>query len=173
MDIPAANCVIRFDPITTPVSLVQSRGRARQKDSSFIVLSEAENRSVNSLEKAELAQHAAIAAVNTGNVDTLELLKKREQAQVSRRLSARPILLEFRKGTSKNNALSALKSYAQKVSGEVIESVGKKSSGYSSCLRLMQFGTDELSSTGEGPNKKAAIRKAADNLMVEICKVAL
>ena len=38
MDVPAANCVVRFDEVQTPVSLVQSRGRARQQDSSFIAL---------------------------------------------------------------------------------------------------------------------------------------
>jgi endoribonuclease Dicer len=38
MDVPAANCVIRFDAVQTPVSLVQSRGRARHESSSFIVL---------------------------------------------------------------------------------------------------------------------------------------
>jgi ERCC4-related helicase len=38
MDVPAANCVVRFDEAQTAVSLVQSRGRARQVDSSFIVM---------------------------------------------------------------------------------------------------------------------------------------
>jgi endoribonuclease Dicer len=38
MDVPAANCVVRFDEVQTAVSLVQSRGRARQVDSSFIVM---------------------------------------------------------------------------------------------------------------------------------------
>ena len=38
MDIPAANAVVHFDPVQTPVSLVQSRGRARQQDSSFVVM---------------------------------------------------------------------------------------------------------------------------------------
>jgi ERCC4-related helicase len=38
MDVPAANCVIRFDEVQTPVSLVQSRGRARQANSSFVLM---------------------------------------------------------------------------------------------------------------------------------------
>ena len=38
MDVPAANCVVRFDEVQTPVSLVQSRGRARQAHSSFVLL---------------------------------------------------------------------------------------------------------------------------------------
>ena len=38
MDVPAANVVVRFDAVQTPVSLVQSKGRARQADSAFVVL---------------------------------------------------------------------------------------------------------------------------------------
>ena len=38
MDVPAANCVVRFDEVQTAVSLVQSQGRARQEDSSFLLL---------------------------------------------------------------------------------------------------------------------------------------
>lgn len=37
MDISAANSVIRFDAVQTPVSLVQSRGRARQANSAFLL----------------------------------------------------------------------------------------------------------------------------------------
>ncbi len=70
MDIPEANCVIRFDAITTPVSLVQSRSRARQADSAFVVLAEVKGRSVETLETPELAQHTAITAVNNTVVDT-------------------------------------------------------------------------------------------------------
>jgi ERCC4-related helicase len=139
MDVPAANCVIRFDPITTPVSLVQSRGRARQADSSFVVLSEVEGRSVLSLEQAEQAQQEAISAVNTGSVDTAELLKKRLQAQVSRRMAAKPLLVAFRQGINKQPPLATLKAYAQKTAGEVIESVSKKRSGFSSHLFLSLY----------------------------------
>ena len=60
MDIPAANCVIRFDAVKTPVSLVQSRGRARQADSSFFILTESRNKPVHLLQQAEFAQQQAI-----------------------------------------------------------------------------------------------------------------
>lgn len=38
MDISAANCVVRFDEVQTPVSFVQSRGRGRQANSSFLLM---------------------------------------------------------------------------------------------------------------------------------------
>jgi len=52
MDVPAANCVIRFDEVLNAVSHVQGRGRARQSDSSFVVLRERPDRPVAELEDA-------------------------------------------------------------------------------------------------------------------------
>jgi len=56
MDVPAANCVLRFDPMLNSVSLVQGRGRARHANSSFIVLSERPDRPTNRLVEAEHQQ---------------------------------------------------------------------------------------------------------------------
>ncbi|CAN0472862.1 unnamed protein product, partial [Hapterophycus canaliculatus] len=53
MDIPAANCVIRYDPLEHVVSMVQGRGRAREKESSFVVLHERPDRTVADLEAVE------------------------------------------------------------------------------------------------------------------------
>eukprot|EP00727_Mastigamoeba_balamuthi_P012343 m51a1_g7731 putative probable atp-dependent rna helicase dhx58 (539) ;mRNA; r:162088-164044 len=53
MDVPAANCVVRFDPMVNAVSLVQGRGRARQADSSFVVLSERADRDTSKLASIE------------------------------------------------------------------------------------------------------------------------
>ena len=56
MDVPAANCVIRFDPMINSVSLVQGRGRARQPDSSFVVLCERQDRPTSTLAAVEAQQ---------------------------------------------------------------------------------------------------------------------
>ena len=56
MDVPAANCVIRFDPMINAVSFVQGRGRARQADSSFVVLSERQDRPTSTLAAVEAQQ---------------------------------------------------------------------------------------------------------------------
>lgn len=44
MDISETNCVIRFDPIQTPVSYIQGKGRARAEDSSIIHVQEYEKK---------------------------------------------------------------------------------------------------------------------------------
>jgi superfamily II DNA or RNA helicase len=61
MDIPQANCVIRFDCIENLVSMVQSRGRARQQHSSFVVLSERPECKIADLVAAESTQKSMIA----------------------------------------------------------------------------------------------------------------
>ncbi|CAM9357857.1 unnamed protein product, partial [Scytosiphon promiscuus] len=53
MDIPAANCVIRYDAVDHVVSMVQGRGRARDKESSYVVLYERPNRTAADLEAVE------------------------------------------------------------------------------------------------------------------------
>lgn len=49
MDTSAANCVIRFDPVLTGVSMVQGRGRARHAQSAHIVTAQHPNRNVEVL----------------------------------------------------------------------------------------------------------------------------
>lgn len=56
MDIPAANCTVRFDAMEHVVSLVQGRGRARQAGSCFVVLRERSDRTTSDLEAAEKQQ---------------------------------------------------------------------------------------------------------------------
>eukprot|EP00923_Selenidium_pygospionis_P049744 GHVN01085701.1.p1 GENE.GHVN01085701.1~~GHVN01085701.1.p1 ORF type:complete len:701 (-),score=185.94 GHVN01085701.1:406-2508(-) len=57
VDVPAANCVIRFDAMLTSVSLTQGRGRAREPKSDFVVMDERPDRSVARLMRAEQRQH--------------------------------------------------------------------------------------------------------------------
>jgi superfamily II DNA/RNA helicase len=69
MDVQAANCVIRFDPVHTPVSNVQGRGRARDADSTYTLMREAPGKAVAQLNAAEAAQlHALTAATASGAV---------------------------------------------------------------------------------------------------------
>jgi len=82
MDIAATNVVIRFDPILNPVSLAQSRGRARQESSDFVVLAQRPDRTVRDFEAVarrqadELASGASMmdvsaqsVSVNSGGID--------------------------------------------------------------------------------------------------------
>ncbi|CAM9616267.1 unnamed protein product [Ectocarpus fasciculatus] len=56
IDIPAANCVVRYDPMDHAVSMVQGRGRARGENSSFVVLGERPDRTTADLEAVEQRQ---------------------------------------------------------------------------------------------------------------------
>eukprot|EP00042_Codosiga_hollandica_P033114 m.217518 g.217518 ORF g.217518 m.217518 type:complete len:370 (-) comp54109_c0_seq2:88-1197(-) len=72
MDIPAANCVIRFDPVMHSVSLIQGRGRARQEDSSHVVLAQRFDRTVDRLTQNEKSQ---AKMVETFDFDRMGLVK--------------------------------------------------------------------------------------------------
>ncbi|KAJ1565172.1 Interferon-induced helicase C domain-containing protein 1, partial [Nowakowskiella sp. JEL0078] len=114
MDVPAANCVICFDNIQTPVALVQRRGRARQANSSFLVLDEREDRPVTDLLVAEKDQHDVISKISEAGIpdNTVRLI----EAQKSRIRNARAILMK-----ESDSPLAIVKLYAQKVAGEILE----------------------------------------------------
>ncbi|KAI1304584.1 Dicer-like protein 1 [Mortierella claussenii] len=58
LDIQPCNFVVRFDPVTTIISYIQSRGRARKKNSRYIVMQELDNRSEEaSFEKLKYYDH--------------------------------------------------------------------------------------------------------------------
>ena len=61
MDIPEANIVVRFDSMVHSVSMVQGRGRARQEDSSLVVLSERTDRTVAKLREMEQLQRRIVS----------------------------------------------------------------------------------------------------------------
>jgi len=61
VDVAAANCVIRFDPMHHSVSFVQGRGRARQENSTFVVLAQREDRPVELLAEMEREQRRLVA----------------------------------------------------------------------------------------------------------------
>lgn len=62
LDVPAANCVIRYDAMLHAVSLVQGRGRARQANSSLVVLAERADRGAALLQGVAAAQMELVRA---------------------------------------------------------------------------------------------------------------
>lgn len=127
MDIPAANVVIRFDPMVHSVSMVQGRGRARQADSHFVVMSERPDRTVRQLEEIEQLQNnlvrsfgdAKLAAGCDGSID-----QKLVAAQVSRERGARDILLRSQTASAVE-AVSLLHQYGSKTKASVDENFFK------------------------------------------------
>ena len=179
LDVPAANCVIRFDSMVTSVSLTQSRGRARQADSSFIVLSERADRTTRDLERAEQIQMEVCAnykVVQKTAKETDQLLQVKRQKQRNREVGVLPKInaqIANHGGVDETNSLSLLNIICKstKVNLQVLFSDGKLSLTYDSVLRKR---TAEISlqnrdeSGGKRPGKKAkkiAKRRAALELL--------
>ncbi|CAM9140821.1 unnamed protein product, partial [Hapterophycus canaliculatus] len=92
MDIPAANCVIRYDAMEHAVSMVQGRGRARKEDSSFVVLRERPDRTTADLEAVERQQQRLVKNFEPPT-DSGVLEAAMMAAQRSRERGARRVLL--------------------------------------------------------------------------------
>ncbi len=56
LNIPAANCVIQFNPVLNTVSFNQGGGRACQESSSFVIMSEQAGQSAEALARAKQQQ---------------------------------------------------------------------------------------------------------------------
>ncbi len=156
MDVPSANCVIRFDSMNHAVSLVQGRGRARQADSSFVVLSERADRPVSVLEDTERQQQELIQNFKLAPHSEVDR-EKEVLAQKSRERAAKGCLsghVDVRTALSKLNLFcTKTKIHAQVTQG------GKKSNfetfiAYKSILR-------DVTGCGHGKDKKEAKRDAA------------
>lgn len=162
MDVPAANCVIRFDPMQHAVSLVQGRGRARQADSSFVVLSERSDRSASVLEKTEQTQRDLLSSFDKNNIGSVDLEKERTAQRSRERGASAGITTDE---VDEANALAMLNLFCTKT--KVLcqcSQAGKKGEFetflvYNSVLR-------SVSGRGTGANKKVAKRAAALELVL-------
>eukprot|EP01084_Bolivina_argentea_P180703 312186_1 len=165
IDVAAANCVIRFDSVLNSVSFVQGRGRARQKDSSFVIMSEEKERTVDKLEKIEKLQADIAAKFEKFDCDSKEFQKKQRMAQRSREQNAKKkVLLKWKNCKNKSLVLSMINQFCKSTKVVLMESYLSSKNGYvcnleyRSCLRIAKC-------KGIGSNKKNAKKEAASNML--------
>lgn len=164
LDVAAANCVICFDAMQNVVSLVQRRGRARQANSVFLVLSEQTNRRVRDLEKAERLQRAWCSRYAPEEQTPAQALRERNERRAKQRNRERDAQRSLQSRLSGNpimeeNSLECLHLFAKKTKVDVVEATGRGTCvlRYSSCLR-------ECEGVGHG-RAKPAKRQAAAQLL--------
>lgn len=165
MDVPAANCVIRFDPMVHSVSYVQGRGRARAEDSTYVVLAERADRPAALLAEVERQQLALIGAMRTTGEDTRREWEARERvAQASREQSAAAVLSGSH---AASGTLALLNLYCSKTKVVLEESrlVDAREHvvemGYTSCLRSVR-------AVGRASSVKEARQLAAADLVAAL-----
>ena len=175
---PAANCVLRFDPVLTPVSFVQGRGRARQGSSSFLVLSERPDRTAAHLAEAEQLQLRLVKAfdptkppVGANGSDAAAIAAQRSREKVAFAiLVTRGALHGVCCGSaSVANAIAQLNLWCQKTKIVLCKSFSKGNSEGSDCKWLCTLGYSSalrsLQASGSGPDRKSAYNQAAMLLM--------
>jgi ERCC4-related helicase len=168
MDVPAANCVLRFDPMLNSVSLVQGRGRARQANSSFIVLSERPDRSTKRLVEAEHQQLDIVRNFQPQNLQPDN--KKTRQAQESRERSAVPSLQAW--DGSLSTSISTLNLCCKKTKVDLEERTSENTESVSvrhfNCCLLYESALRRLEAEGMAVDAKSAKRVAAQQLLLKM-----
>ena len=165
MDVPAANCVVRFDPMVHSVSFVQGRGRARADASSFVVLAERDDRPVELLaavEQQQLELVREIARGGAGAVSDARAFERARQQQADRERGAAAVLPAS--PVDPAAALAALNLYCKKTKVNVAEEVRVEGGQhlaavtYESCLRVAK-------GLGRASTAKGARQLAAADLL--------
>ena len=159
LDIPSANVVIRFDPMINSVSMVQGRGRARQEDSRFVVLSERADRPVTRLIEVEQQQQHIVESFSSKSLPTTNNTQALLTAQLGRERSARDTLL---RSSTSSELFAQVKIYEQKTKGRV-DDVTRRSWDTSQweCELTYTSLTRSVSAVGSGHDKKRAKHEAS------------
>ena len=171
MDVPAANCVLRFDPVLNPVSFVQGRGRARQEGSSFLVLSERPDRTAARLAEAEQLQLRLVrdfeptkSAADGGGAAAAAAQRSREQGALAF-LAAHGDGGAGAAGPA-GAAVAALQLWCRKTKVVLRETLLPCGDGAGwACTMGYRSALRSLESAGAGPSKKAARDQAAARLV--------
>ena len=154
LDIPESNCVIYFDRINHAVSYVQGRGRARQDNSSFVVLDQRADRPASVLAEQELEQHdiASSYKPKKSKVKASEKI-----AQTNRERGAMSILMQ---DVAEVTAISTLNLYCKKTKALCEENVNTAGSQLQCTLHYRTVLRSETAQAS-GNNRKQAKRRAA------------
>ena len=170
MDIPAANCVVRYDEMVHAVSLVQGRGRAREEDSSFVVLRERSDRTTADLEAVERQQQRVVKKFKppaTGSAAAAAADEALAAAQRSREKGARVVLLATAAADG-GGALSALNLFCKKTKTVLEEDWNKEAGELWACTLSYESSLRELAAVGMAPSKKVAKKIAAAKLLADL-----
>ncbi|CAM9357622.1 unnamed protein product [Scytosiphon promiscuus] len=170
MDIPAANCVIRYDPMEHAVSMVQGRGRARMEDSSFVVLRERWDRTTADLEAVEREQQRVVKNFRppSGGKEAAAIEAAMVAAQRSRERGARHVLLAEGAAGDGVRALSVLNTFTGKTKAVLEEGWRKGQGGEWVCTLSYESPLRELHAAGGAVGKKAAKKLAAMTLIEDL-----
>ena len=176
MDIPAANVVIRFDPMVHSVSMVQGRGRARQADSHFVVMSERPDRTVRQLEEIEQLQSKLVHTFDSTKLSADQnksLNNKLLAAQLSRERSARDVLTKSSTATA-IEAVSLLDLYGKKTKASVEDTYAREGAAMWRCTLTYSSVLRSVHVSAVADDKKQAKRLASAALLKDlvVAKVA-
>lgn len=161
-DVPAANVVISYDPLKNSVELCQRFGRARQLESSIVVLDERQDRPLDQLEAIRKHQDDTISSFQPGNHNYND--EEETQKQKSRELNAYRQVLDGKTSKLTESPLLSLNLLVKKTKAALEEKWESK--GHRHVCILSYKSLIRTSETkAEDSNRKDAKRSAATALL--------
>lgn len=170
MDVPEANSVIRFDPVQTPVSYIQGRGRARQEGSHFSSIVEVATKSSQLIEAVQDIQYTQLRTIIQKKSPDSPIQRK----EMSNTLSPEWVLvfdaLKRDQNQQAKNPLGFLNEMKQRCPTIIFEDeYTQTASGMPWTCRLsMTLGGSLLDGKGTSQTKKNAKTDAALALLEEL-----
>jgi hypothetical protein len=151
--------------------VVQGQGRARQEDSSFVVMSQRQDRTAAQLAIVEKLQQRIVSVFDPTAAVTVGDVEKEKQAQSSRERSALAIvqtaMAQLRtNGKAYTSVVADLNLFCKKTKVELEESIRPRGDGGFDCaLEYTSVLRSSLRGSGMGITKKNAKMTAAIHLM--------
>eukprot|EP00934_Nitzschia_sp_Nitz4_P003036 Nitzschia sp. Nitz4//scaffold159_size51929//3928//5796//NITZ4_006871-RA/size51929-processed-gene-0.49-mRNA-1//-1//CDS//3329537550//3026//frame0 len=164
-DVPEANVVISYDHMKDSVELCQRSGRAREQDSSIVILDERPDRPLTVLESARTLQDTITEAYEPSHSAVDQ--KAEEEKERQRERSARKGVLQDHKKCT-NIPVQALNEYAKKTKALVLENYSVDW-GEFTCKLTYRSHLRRFEVEGRGASKKAA-KKEASQTMLEMLR---
>lgn len=164
MDVPEANCVIRFDPLLNSVSFVQGRGRARQSGSSHVILAERPDRPAALLAEVEQQQLSIVRAFQPSQQNKGDNEQAR-RAQSDRERGAASALAAW--DGAPTTALAAVNLFCKKTKVDLAEQTRKDGAQFI-CELAYQSVLRDVCVMGNGADPKSAKREAAAKLVQQL-----
>jgi len=138
------------------VELCQREGRARQRDSAFVILEQRNDRPVADLRRVQQRQEQLIESFDPNSVQPNT--QADHQAQKSRERNAASLL------SRSDNPVSVLKQYRQKTKARLDEESVIENGNHVFVLKY-ESALRSFTATGRGTTKKAAKQQAASSML--------
>jgi superfamily II DNA/RNA helicase len=164
-DVPAANVVISYDHLKDAVELCQRTGRARDQDSSIVILDKRPDRPLAMLESVQIMQDTIVEAYVPSSVERNDATA--QSRHLHREQSALRSILE-RHPRCPKHALKAINEYIAKTKAVLMDEYTIRGDGLFQCTMIFQSPLRSITVSEEHTSKKISKQLCALALLTTL-----